>query len=698
MIIKELELYNFRIYKGLNKIDFSKKTDKNIFIVSGKNGFGKTTFLMSLVWCLYGRQMEDVDDLYYKEINDQGGYSKYIHTALNRLAENEGENGFHVSITFTDVTIPELPCQEIVVKRSYNKLTSGSDSVEILIDGNPNELTNEVGPEIFIRDFLLPKEIAKFFFFDAEKIVTLAEENTIDQRRKLSKAYSEVLGIKKYEDLKTEIEEVQYKLRKDSANFTDQQHLIQLEADLQKNINLIEKNEGEIKKTNEDISFNRQELNSIQEKLIRAGSTITIHELNDLKNREIILQAQSDQLSNEIKDSFDLVPFAFVGKTLLNIYNQLEEESSIKKSQFALEEINKKTESLINELSDMSPKSTDIVIHFKVKEFYADTLRVLLKKHFLTEGSNPSENFQVLHDFSEVERNEFSTLLNNLKSSFKESFKRISGENQQVKNELNNIRKRLREAEANQEDPLISILREQKQTLENDIENLQRRKFRLESENIEIEKVLNIKEREKLELTRKLKVSKENKEKDEQAGKLINYLKDFIIQFKEKKKKSLESEILKGLEMLMHKKDFIKSVEVEIISDVIDIKLFNDRNEEIRKGSLSKGEQQMYATALLRGLVEESDIDFPVFIDSPMQKFDEQHAENIVKYFYPSVSNQVVIFPLINKEMTSKEFDMLMPYVARTYLIDNIHQDKSQFLEIEPENFLTAYNQKYNAN
>lgn len=50
------------------------------------------------------------------------------------------------------------------------------------------------------------------------------------------------------------------------------------------------------------------------------------------------------------------------------------------------------------------------------------------------------------------------------------------------------------------------------------------------------------------------------------------------------------------------------------------------------------GERQMYASALLSSLVDESEIEFPVFIDSPMQKFDEQHAENIIKYFYPNVS------------------------------------------------------------
>jgi DNA sulfur modification protein DndD len=146
----------------------------------------------------------------------------------------------------------------------------------------------------------------------------------------------------------------------------------------------------------------------------------------------------------------------------------------------------------------------------------------------------------------------------------------------------------------------------------------------------------------------------------------------------------------------MHKKGFVKRVEVEIIGDDIDIVLKNSRGEEIKKESLSKGEQQMYATALLRGLVEESDIQFPVFIDSPMQKFDEQHAENIVKYFYPNVSEQVVIFPLINKELTEREFNILSKHIANTFLINNIHEDKSEFLPINPKEFLNTYNSMYN--
>jgi DNA sulfur modification protein DndD len=260
MTIKEIELYNFRIYKGENTIDLTSDGKKNIFVVSGRNGFGKTTFLMSMVWCLYGKNMQEVDDLYKKEIVDQGGYSKYIVNSLNRLAKAEEDYNFHVSITFTDVNIPEVPCKEIVVKRSYNAKTSVAEKVEVLIDGYPSELAKEVGQEIFIREFIMPIEIAKFFFFDAEKIVSLAEVNTAEQRKNLSRAYSEVLGIKKYEDLKNELENLQLKLRQDSASASEKGQLKQLEAEVETCEARIEENHkkiGELREKRKEQRFKR---------------------------------------------------------------------------------------------------------------------------------------------------------------------------------------------------------------------------------------------------------------------------------------------------------------------------------------------------------------------------------------------------------------------------------------------------------
>jgi DNA sulfur modification protein DndD len=697
MIIKEIELHNFRIYKGENKIDLQPNGDQNIFVISGRNGFGKTTFLMSMVWCLYGRQMQDVDDIYKKEIDDQGGYSKYISNSLNRLAKAEDDHKFHVAITFSNVNIPEVPCKEIIVKRSYSALSNTGDEVEVLIDGYPSELAKEVGQEIFIREFIMPIEIAKFFFFDAEKIVSLAEVNTTEQKRRLSRAYSEVLGIKKYEDLRGELEGLQLKLRQDSASATEKGLLRQLEADVKTCEDRIKENQEKIAEQKEKRSEKNKESRDIQEKLIRSGSLITVEELHELRTREDELAKQQADLQEELKESYDIIPFAIAGGSFLEIHRQLENEANFKNAQFKDENVKGVTDKILTDLIS-EPKPETLAIDYKVQKYYAETFEKLIRKHFFADAPVLPDDFKMIQDFSESERNEFTALLNNIRLSFREAFKRITADYNLTRNELNAIKRKIRDAESNQEDPIIADLRQSKELLDTEIiriddtiQSLDREIGGLITEKAEKGKRID-------ELSRKLKVSEGNKEKDDIITRNIANLKDFIIKFKAQKKASLERQILEGLETLLHKKDFVKQVEVELISDTIDILLKNARGEEIKKESLSKGEQQMYATALLRGLVEESDIEFPVFIDSPMQKFDEQHAENIVKYFYPNISEQVVIFPLINKELTQKEYTILSKHIAKTYLIDNIHEDKSEFLYCEPSNFIETYNKKYNAN
>jgi hypothetical protein len=57
-------------------------------------------------------------------------------------------------------------------------------------------------------------------------------------------------------------------------------------------------------------------------------------------------------------------------------------------------------------------------------------------------------------------------------------------------------------------------------------------------------------------------------------------------------------------------RDLYNKLQLQAVPIGLDI--FND--EIIDKDSLSKGEQQLYATALLKALVDESGIKFPVFI------------------------------------------------------------------------------------
>ena len=59
----------------------------------------------------------------------------------------------------------------------------------------------------------------------------------------------------------------------------------------------------------------------------------------------------------------------------------------------------------------------------------------------------------------------------------------------------------------------------------------------------------------------------------------------------------LEKEILKGLQILLHKEDFVEKVAIN--KETFEVKLFKGDDDEITKDMLSKGELQMYATAIV---------------------------------------------------------------------------------------------------
>jgi len=173
MKIHKIKFSNFRIYKGENEINLSSKNpSQNISIIAGKNGYGKTTFLTSLIWCFYGKMMVEVEENFKKDIRNVGGYDKFLHTLVNREIKEEFDLGnvknssVSVEIELLELSIPSMPCKSILIRRSYD-IKDEVEKLEILIDGIENELTKEVGLEIFINDFILPREVAKFFFFDA---------------------------------------------------------------------------------------------------------------------------------------------------------------------------------------------------------------------------------------------------------------------------------------------------------------------------------------------------------------------------------------------------------------------------------------------------------------------------------------------------------------------------------------------------
>ncbi|MDR1678634.1 MAG: DNA sulfur modification protein DndD [Prevotellaceae bacterium] len=704
MYIKEIELNNFRIYKGVNRISLMPKDEKNIVIVSGQNGFGKTTFLMSLVWCLYGKNMEQVDAMYKKEIDDKGNYTKYIADSMNRKAVEEGETEFSVKIAFSGVNVQNVLC-DVVVKRSYNIITGTSDKIEVLISEQPQELIenlsqdNQKGEEIFIRDFILPIAIAKFFFFDAEKITSLAEINQKDQRRQLSQAYSEVLGIQKYETLKNNLEDKLDEYRKKSAKKEDKQKLIQLEADIEKAELDIEDNENKIKELKEEINQKKHESDDISLKLVKAGDKMSLEELTNLREEKSNLEQKKNIQQEQLKGIFDFIPFALAGETLSNVVEQIENERLLSEQKYKQDDVKEKIIKIRQDIELEKPNSKVVFDRIQICDFYEKQIEKLVKKYFYSDVQEIDENLKIIHDFSANQTNEINQLISSVKNNFKYQFESLNNEYSYIKNQLDSINRKIRDAEKNAQDNHIADLRDKKEILDQKISEKEQEIGSLNQKIDDLKEVLKKHRQDQTAIRKQIDDSAQYSEKEQKTKQLIKTLEVFITKFKGQKKESLQAKMLDALTRLLHKKDFVQRVDVDILtSEDIDINLYDKSDKIIDKSGLSMGERQLYASALLSSLVSESEIDFPVFIDSPMQKFDNQHAENIIKHFYPNVAKQVVIYPLLHKELTENEYKLLQSNVCKTFLINNTSSDSSEFLETEPDDFFSTYNQISNAN
>ena len=378
MIINSIILNNYRLYKGKNEIRFSQDDNKNIYLISGENGFGKTTFLHSLIWCLYGRLITDVEVEVRKDIAING-YNAFLKGNLNNdvvasllsLSKESREQikkkgyssdnehlkeitQYSVTINFTDVIIPSLPCTTLQVTRGYDMVME-KEFVDILIDGVKNELTNEIGPEIFINDFILNKDIARFFFFDSEQIVALAETNTVSEKRRVCSAYNEVLGVRKYEDLKKNLENIRMRFRKKSTD-TELRERLLAAIETQEELKLKKEENSANTQIQEDLLKQlKVEDEELQLQLIREGNSATTKEIERIEELIAVTKEKDEEYKKKLRVFLDYAPIAIAGKLFQETKTQIEID-------------NKKREANNNQLSRnliVSDITTDLLLMLK---------------------------------------------------------------------------------------------------------------------------------------------------------------------------------------------------------------------------------------------------------------------------------------------------------------------------------------------
>ena len=167
MYFTRVELHNFGIYKGTHEMSLTDQIgDRNITLVGGLNGRGKTTFHDAILLALYGKQaVRYIQEKAYS-------YEKLLLDHVNKHATDD--------VTFVAVTLALNENEQYRVKRSWS-VRNGKVETKVLVEKNGAADSYLGGNWDYYIEEILPFGIARFFFFNNEKITQLADDTSFEQ-------------------------------------------------------------------------------------------------------------------------------------------------------------------------------------------------------------------------------------------------------------------------------------------------------------------------------------------------------------------------------------------------------------------------------------------------------------------------------------------------------------------------------------
>ena len=184
MLLKSIKLENFRQFRN-ESIDFAQgEGGKNVTIIIGENGTGKTTFAQAFFWCLYGET----------EFSDKIILNKMVATDMTP----ESEEKVRVTLTLRHGEVDYTLIREQVYRKDYSNNVKGDNTVFDIAVKDASGNTSYVKKsqcEAEVKS-ILPKELSRYFFFDGERIEKMSKDiSTGKKATDFAEAVEGLLGL-----------------------------------------------------------------------------------------------------------------------------------------------------------------------------------------------------------------------------------------------------------------------------------------------------------------------------------------------------------------------------------------------------------------------------------------------------------------------------------------------------------------------
>lgn len=705
MKINKVKLYNFSSYEGNNEFDF-EVTDKkkNIILIGGKNGAGKTSLFTAIKVALYG-------PLAYGYVGANTHYTSKIKDLINSKAFQQETVEAEVQITLELKIEREIKSYIITRKWNYTaqKLTEEYSAERDGIKLDEQELS-------YFENYLqsiIPPDLFEFFLFDGEEvgnifstsayntyvknaIFTLCGMDVFEIIRKYTHGYvsknnsnEDNNTFEEYECAKKEIESME----------SEKEHLEMDVSELTKDLEDVEVQLTELETSFKNaVGISRKEKKQLEDEYSQAEKIKT----ETLTNIKMFVEG--------------LMPFYILKDFADPIMTQLDLEE---KGEIFYYVQSKLKRNAIEELlkDDVSDEKIDQLIEhlldtFKPKGFH-DGMEMMF-------DLSKEDIGRVNGIVSALEDFDVKTMIETIKRR-KEASDRTAEINRILKNSMC-------------EEDVNAFAQKENEILKKK-DDLTRQLFEAQHRLEDIGRELQIKEQTRDKAMQTLKSNAQNKHVYELSAGISTMMEQFLEEKTLSIRNHLEKAIVQKLKTIYRKNNLITHIE---ISKNFDFNLYQDEtysskeiltlyrnlgnseftnligakgekklikllklsslnelkniseddivNEQIHLykkielGRLSKGERQIFILALYWAIIEISGQNIPFVIDTPYARIDANHRREISEKFFPNISEQVIILST-DEEINEEYYKIVKPYVSKEYLLINDENENRTSIE-----------------
>ena len=642
MYFTKVELHNFGIYKGTHEMRLVDKVgQRNITLVGGLNGRGKTTFHDSILIALYGKQAQ-------KYINERSrSYDRLLLDHINKDA-SDGETYVAVSLILDDGT-------HLRVKRSW-AAKGGRAEQHILVekDGSIDKYLGE-NWNYYIEE-ILPFGIARFFFFNNEKITQLADDISFEQ---IKASIKSAIGISTVEKAIDHADEVIRRKKK------------ALEAFEKSEINTgYQEVDAQITSIDDKIAEATKKANALEREFEKVAASLEAREKEfwasggDLSRSRDAIKLEMRKISAEVEQiRSDILRLAVDASTPLFMCRKLVVQSYNAAATLPTSESLRYTSEKISDYHRRIMEGLDTLGLSKADLLSVKTLISSILNAQLPQSAEPRQSQRM----SATTIMLYKRLISEVFQSITQQIDQLIVQEETQENQRMCLDAHLGTAD---EKTLAMQLFDALKSLEADkaiaeaerkrqsdmIESLHRQRDVLVAKRVQLMKAIAEKEHANDDNARIVKY----------AAMSIVALNEFKVRLQRAKIAQLSQTATQCFRSLVEKDSLIRAIKVD--TDNLDVTIWGSDGKEVLKTQLSAGEQQMFAVSIIWALALTSGYKAPVVIDTPMARLDSSNRANFVTKYLPAASSQVVVLST-DEEINGRYLDMIRGNVADYYTL-----------------------------